>query len=78
MALEASLGNRGCALPLRKAQRHSLQFKKDSYKTLDHDFEPDLMNVHLIFVTISQVAVGPKKKTTEKFTLSLNNYGSIY
>lgn len=77
MALEASLGNRGCALPLRQAQRHSMQFKEDSFKPSARDSEPGLMNVHLIFVAISQVAVVPKKDP-EKFTLSLNNYGSIY
>lgn len=61
MALEASLGNRGCALPLRQAQSHSVQFKEDSFKPLARDSEPGLMNVHLIFVAISQVAVVPKK-----------------
>ena len=61
VALEASLGNRGCALPLRQAQSHSVQFKEDSFKPPDHDCEPGLMNVHLIFVAISQVAFVPKK-----------------
>lgn len=54
-----------------------MQFKEDSFKPSARDSEPGLMNVHLIFVAISQVAVVPKKDP-EKFTLSLNNYGSIY
>lgn len=67
VALEASLGNRGCALPLRQAQSHSVQFKEDSFKPPDHDSEPGLMNVHLIFVAISQVAFVPKKDYWEVY-----------
>lgn len=67
VALEASLGNRGCALPLRQAQSHSVQFKEDSFKPSDRDSEPGLMNVHLIFVAISQVAFVPKKDYWEVY-----------